>query len=398
MDICLKQEKFHTVVFRKYFVKRIIKEDQTIRNFLCYYHELACEKYNTEAKHDALLGGLYSSSFTVSLLTYGIYSVIEYSFVAIDPKYIDDKNYNMYLLENAFSDLIVPYFEGNKASSELFDRAYEIYESDLLADQENHQRIAVSKALEYYFKDTNRDFKRNGCLEDLKKIKPEDVFNYHQEVKKEESLSISSGNFEPKINVDSITLKSKSNFYFKQRNQVKPFYHEHAKTSQAYLFLIYETATYANDDDFYAMQYLNYIIGGQASSRLFKYVREKYGLCYSISSMYLGASGIIVISAIINLTDLEDTVKVIEEALKSIFVEDFNFDLVKNHFISSHNAGNDYMATAIVNYLSDNYFLDTPKSYKEIEMLTKVTKEDIFRVYDKLARTLIYVYGGDGNE
>ena len=42
--------------------------------------------------------------------------------------------------------------------------------------------------------------------------------------------------------------------------------------------------------DFYAMQILNYVLGGGMSSRLFQEVREKRGLCYSVFSFNWGFS------------------------------------------------------------------------------------------------------------
>ena len=95
MDIYIKQNKFHQILLKKYFVTPIIKEDQTIRRFLCYYQELACKAYPTEAKMNVILGELYDAKFNVYLTTFGSYSVLVYSLCAIDPSCVDDEEYTL---------------------------------------------------------------------------------------------------------------------------------------------------------------------------------------------------------------------------------------------------------------------------------------------------------------
>ncbi len=65
--------------------------------------------------------------------------------------------------------------------------------------------------------------------------------------------------------------------------------------------------------DFYASQLLSTILGGGMSSRLFQEVREKRGLCYSISSFHWGFSdtGIFGIHAATGAEDLKELVPVI---------------------------------------------------------------------------------------
>lgn len=70
--------------------------------------------------------------------------------------------------------------------------------------------------------------------------------------------------------------------------------------------------------DFYASQLLSMILGGGMSSRLFQEVREKHGLCYSVSSFHWGFSdtGIFGIHAATGPEDLPELMQVISDELK----------------------------------------------------------------------------------
>lgn len=70
--------------------------------------------------------------------------------------------------------------------------------------------------------------------------------------------------------------------------------------------------------DFYASQLLATILGGGMSSRLFQEVREKHGLCYSISSFHWGFSdsGVFGIHAATGPEDLKELVALIIQELK----------------------------------------------------------------------------------
>ena len=70
--------------------------------------------------------------------------------------------------------------------------------------------------------------------------------------------------------------------------------------------------------DFYASQLLATILGGGMSSRLFQEIREKHGLCYSISSFHWGFSdsGIFGVHAATGPDDLQELISLILQELQ----------------------------------------------------------------------------------
>lgn len=394
MDIVLHQEKFHRIMFKAYRIRKLKKEDQTIRNFLCYYQELACQKYATEQEMEYALSYHYDAKFKVSLTSFGKYSVLEYSLTVIDPSFIGDQEYTLEAVESLFEALIIAKMEDHQADLELYERAYEIYESDLLAKMEKMQGNALRSAIKAYFCGTDRDYETSGNLEELKKMTPKILYDYYQDTLNDEYISLVTGNLEAKEDTSKMTLLPKKDYHFKERSKTEEIIYETAPCEQCYLQVFYETYTYANDQDYYACMFLNYIFGGGSSSKLFSIVREKYGLCYSAHSMYLGATGILIVAAIINLKDVEKVLQAYDEALEEIARGQFDIENIRNYYLSTYRGNLDYQGTTISNYITDHYFLDSPKSYEEVAALEAVTLEQMQAVLKKLKRTFVYVYGG----
>ncbi|MDE6242106.1 MAG: insulinase family protein [Anaeroplasmataceae bacterium] len=394
MDIYIKQDKFHQIMLKKYYVTPIVKEDQTIRRLLCYYQELACEAYPTEAKMNSILGDLYDAKFHVYLTTFGSYSVFVYSLCAVDPSYVDDHTYTLKRLEEEFETFLEARMNSATADKSLFERAYEIFESDLLSLKENLQSISIENTFLHYFKGTTREYSRFGTLEELEKITPKQLFLYYQKLKKEETISIGSGHLPFKENPKNITLTPKRNYFFKNRGNPPSILSESSKSKQCYLNVIYETNTFSDDRLFSACAFLNHILGDGGASYLFRKVREEYGLCYSISSNYMGASGIILITCVLDPKNVKKGIEAIEEAVKEIEKLDFDLEEIRNVFISRTRLMEDYLDTAIENYFMDTYFLDTPKSSQAIKSYKNVTMEDVLEVYKRLKKSFVYVLGG----
>ena len=141
----------------------------------------------------------------------------------------------------------------------------------------------------------------------------------------------------------------------------------------------------------------SFILGGSGDSLLFKTVREKNSLCYSISSSHSVVSNILTISAGIDGKNKDKTVKLIKECMKEI--ENGNFDdieiekaktIYKNSCIEMLDA-----PSSILNsYISHEYIgVDTlEEKMKKIDM---VTKEDIINIAHKVKINIIYMLEGE---
>jgi len=111
----------------------------------------------------------------------------------------------------------------------------------------------------------------------------------------------------------------------------------------------------------------------------------------------MGASGIILVSAIINKHDLSNVLEKIDEAF-NILLDEVNLEEIKRYFLLERKGRTDYLETYINDHFMDTYFQDSPLTNQEEELINNVSLADIKKAYKKLRKSFIYVYGGDIDE
>ena len=158
MDFLIQTEGFHQIIFKKYYFRKIKKNDQTKRNLLCYYLSLACQKYNEMDLLDDALSENYAAKFNVVCSSIGNISYICYTLTCVDPKYLKDDNYNYEKLNTLFNDLLNPVIVNNEFDLKLFKKAKSMYKSNLLFDEENDDKKSFDLLIHHYFYKTDRDF------------------------------------------------------------------------------------------------------------------------------------------------------------------------------------------------------------------------------------------------
>ncbi len=394
MDIWIEQTKFHQIALKKIRISPLNPKECTIRNFLCYYQELACREYPNEAKMEKALLNLYDAKFSVFLSNYGSYSLLVYSLTAPDPHYIYDECYTIEILEQAFESFCIPKMNQASADKALFERAYEIYESDLFAFKENTAEVAYQNMISLYFKGTPRDYESLGNLKELKKITPKHLWEYYQKVIKEEAISIGTGN-KPSYEHLPVTLQPKKDYFFRKRNpKLSPLIQKPYASEQCYLYMVYDLQLFADDPLYYAGCVFNQLMGGGASSYLFRILREELGLCYSIHSSYYSTMGILLISAVLDEKNVQEGIQSIENIIEHVNPTVEDLEAAKAYTIGLIQTGEDAIDTKIWNYLKDTYFLDTPKSTEKIESFTLVRLADVKKVLQKLKKSFVYILGG----
>lgn len=159
--------------------------------------------------------------------------------------------------------------------------------------------------------------------------------------------------------------------------------------TQAKLCMGFVTPVTNRSSQFAAMQVMNALYGAGMTSKLFMNLREKQSLCYSISSGYYGAKGIMMVSAGIDTQKEEIARQGILEQLKACCDGDITpaeLDGAKEAIVSSLQTIHDspgaiegYYASGILSGLAWS-----PKAYADA--VAAVTAEDVAEV----AKTLRY--------
>lgn len=172
---------------------------------------------------------------------------------------------------------------------------------------------------------------------------------------------------------------------------------ETQEVSQGKLCMSYVTPVTVRDKDFAAMQVMNVIFGGGMTSKLFMNVREKQSLCYSISSGYYSAKGIVMVSAGIDFDKEAQTREEVARQLQACCdgdITEAELTAAKESLISGLQGAHD-SPSAIEGYYQVAFLSGAPRTTAEhAEAVRKVTREDVAAMARSLQPGVTYFLKG----
>ena len=214
-----------------------------------------------------------------------------------------------------------------------------------------------------------------------------------------DSLKIKSI-FEKIFKVNKRKIRQINHFILENNIGDESLYKEKLPINQTKLLIGYNFDKISDFENRYVSRMLSYILGGSADSLLFKSVREKESLCYSINSRYNILTGIMVIESGIDVSNYEHTknliIEQIEEIKKGNF-EDKDLENGKKIYKNSALELFDSPSSIINMYISHN-FINSDLYEDKIKNIDKVTKEDVILLASKLHLNKIVLIEGEENE
>lgn len=144
----------------------------------------------------------------------------------------------------------------------------------------------------------------------------------------------------------------------------------------------------------YAMQMMNYILGGMPSSKLFANVRETLSLCYYCSSSYLAAKRTLVISSGVEHDNLEKAKTEILRQLTAIQegnITDTELNSAKMSIYNTLNGIGDTPSSYLSWYQKCYYWNDFVEPSETLQRYHAVTKEDIMAAARSLVLDTVYI-------
>ena len=205
----------------------------------------------------------------------------------------------------------------------------------------------------------------------------------------------------PLSNINTIKKKSKSHIINHTKFRKLVNYKKQEKNiNQSILLFGFKLDNITEFERCYVLAVYNSILGGSPNSKLFREVREKHSLCYSISSTYSGINSYFLISAGIDRKDYDKSVSLIKEELKKMKNGQFKDEEIKEakvSYIASLKEIEDTPSSMISIYEAHEY-LNYGLMEEREENINKVTKEDIINLSKKLKLDTIYLLEGVKNE
>jgi len=402
----INTSKFKTVTIRVNFKRPCIKNEITKRTMLSYLLTESCKEYDTRRKMEVEVENLYNLKYTSYNMLSGNYNVLCFEEEFINEEYTKI-GYFSKSLNFIFNLIFKPNINNNKFNSNSFNLCKKLLKEKIDTIKENPSFYSNLRMLEEMDNKSVISYRSIGYISDLEKINEKNLYEYYLDILKNDIVDIFIiGNVDPSkvfkistklFNIDTIKKESLSHIvnHKKYRKNVK-IVKEKMDIEQSKLIIGFKLKDLTDFERKYVMGIYSYILGGGPDSKLFKEVREKNSLCYSINSSYNGVYNILKISAGINSKNYSKTIKLIKQAIKDMSLGNFDDRDIKCAFMTYKNTFKEVMdnqSSILSSYVSMEYLKLDPYDKREKEIL-KVTKDMIVSVSSKINLDTIYLLEG----
>ena len=407
----IKTEKFKTTRMEIVFSREVDKSKMPLFTFLADLMSNCSKKYPHRKDIDIKLEELYKTVFYSTTNKVGNLFTITFVLEFIDPVYINDDNYLEDVLSFPFEVINNPLIKNQEFDLNIFNIIKRRIKEEIESINENKDKLALLNALKEMDSNSASSSLVLGTKEDLNKINPTNLYEAYLDLFEHSLCDIFLiGNINVSKYVEIIKNIFKNRVIKihkidmlvnnKKRSKVlmKSNKSNFIQSTLVMIYNINNLSKNAKDIDFHVF---NYLLGSSGlNSKLYKNLRKDNSLCYSVRSLYLKYDGLLIILVSLDKSNIKKGEKLIKKSIKEMkdgkYSRDDILDAIKN-LTFSLKLGLDNNASILNNYIF-NYYDDLPLVDKRIELLNKVTKEDLIKCGKSLSLNTIYIQesGKDG--
>lgn len=401
----IKTDLFKTITVKVFFREEALKENITKRNFLSRIMMLSTNDYQSKVELTKALQNLYAAQVSATNRRLGNYLDTSFSLRVLHDKYTEEGNFKK-SLELLNSVILNPKVDNNSFNEKEFSIVYEEYKADLNTLVEDKMTYALIRGMESTSSDVT-SYRSIGYLEDLEKITEQNLYDYYKEMIKHNFLDIFVlGNvdeveitnlFREVFNFDTFKKKQINARVIEPKKISTKKVIEKIKAEQDNLVMTLSTLGLTDYERNYPLSLFNTILGGGSESLLFKEVREKNSLAYTISSTPNKLDNLIIIRGGITSNKSEEAIKLIKKILKELangHISDELLDKAKEYYTS---AIDDIIESSF--QIIESYYMMELLGVDDLETkrkkMLKVTKEEVVAVAKKTKLNTIYILKGE---
>ncbi len=401
----IKTDLFKTITVKIFFREEALKENITKRNFLSRIMMLSTNDYQSKVELTKALQNLYAAQISATNRRLGNYLDTSFSLRVLHDKYTEEGNFKK-SLELLNSVILNPKVDNNSFNEKEFSIVYEEYKADLNTLVEDKMTYALIRGMESTSSNVT-SYRSIGYLEDLEKITEQNLYAYYKEMIKHNFLDIFVlGNvdeveitnlFREVFNFDTFKKKQIEARVIEPKKISTKKVIEKIKAEQDNLVITLSTLGLTDYERNYPLSLFNTILGGGSESLLFKEVREKNSLAYTISSTPNKLDNLIIIRGGITSNKSEEAIKLIKKILKDLangHISDELLDKAKEYYTS---AIDDIIESSF--QIIESYYMMELLGVDDLETkrkkMLKVTKEEVITVAKKTKLNTIYILKGE---
>ena len=402
----INTDKFKTITMKVVFSSPIKKDEITMRNVLSDLLLQSSKNYESRRELTIKAEELYAADIYNNTQRIGNYILTSFNLQVLNDKYTEEGNFEeavKFLSEIIFN----PDIKDNGFKEDKLDLVLSNVKVALESIKEDATNYSLLRLMEAYDKDSPVSYRMVGYLEDLDKIKTDTLYEYYKNLIEYDYVDIYIvGDFENNTVQEII----KKYFKFRKVKRIRPAYNIDSKKIRRRRLLAKETIdnnqsklaiacaiTKASKYEInYPLVLANIIYGGGPDSKLFKDVREKNSLCYSIYSYPVKLDNLLVISAGIDKENYQKTLDLTTDLLKDMKKGKFtdkDINIAKEYYNTACEEVEESEYKIINEYLSQE-ILGVEPLEERVKIMNKVTKKDIIKVAKKIEMDTVFLLEG----
>ncbi|MGL5439686.1 MAG: EF-P 5-aminopentanol modification-associated protein YfmF [Filifactoraceae bacterium] len=385
-----------------YFRRPLSREEVTLNSLIPDVLKCGTERLKTEKDIDKELQALYGANVAFNTIKVGEKQILAFKMLMCADKYLPEP-----VLEKGMSllrEIIYnPYIVDGGFSNEYTEREKEVLKEDILGKINNKGSYAIDRCIVNMCENEAFSISDDGYIEDLGEINGINLYNHYKTVVSSSPVDIVvvgdvdfnnlkeiiERDFVPESNELSIIPEDN---IISEVESVR-YISESLDVSQGKLVMGYRTGITARDKNYYDLFLYSAVLGTGVSSKLFRNVREKHSLCYSIGSNLEKFKGLMFISAGIEVSNYEFALKLIKEQVEDMKIgniSDEELDSTKKYLINNMRSIKDSPVA-----LGDFYFSQSLQNGNDdidsvIEKIKNVSKEGIIKVAKNIKLDTVY--------
>lgn len=398
----INTEKFKTNLCAVFLTFPLEYENATKDTLIALMLKRGSKNLKTREEITSKLAELYGAEFESGIEKSGDNHVLKFYLESLNEEYLPKKEELLKQSINVLLDIVFnPNIENDEFNNEYLNQEKNNLEQIINSKIDNKAMYALNRTIEEMYEGKPYGVYKYGYVEQLKDITAKNLYEYYKKLIDtcKIDIFISGKN----INIEDIKenpiikeLKERKNNYIKQglgSNENKEKVVEEKMDIVQGKLVIGIDLKLKEESLRYAVQVYNTILGGSASSKLFKNVREKASLAYTVSSNYMKLKSNIFIRAGIEIENYDKTLEIIKKQLKDMEESNFSEEDIsqaKRTILSSINNIEEEQDIELSYYygqeLSEKVM--TIEEYKS--NIEKVTREEINNVAKSLSINTIY--------
>ncbi len=386
----VQSDKFKSVLFGLYIKRPLRKEEVSLNALLSRVIDRSTAHLASQREVNQALEMLYGSLIVSDVHKYGEKQMIQIKVQAPGEKHIGDDTIYAGVL-NILNDMINhPRLVDGGFDPEIVEREKTALMSEIDMRRDQKDSWVVSCCIETMCKDEIYSIHELGSSEEVAKITPKQLYDHLRYIWQTSEIDICViGDFEEakmQTLIHSIFEFERSEIIKLTREHVVfhpqkvTYFNEPHDLTQGKMCLGYRVNVPYESELYSSVLVANVMLGGGGSSRFFKVIREREGLCYSIYARLEKYKSIMMVYAGVDFENFDKTERLVQEQIedvKSGNISDEELEIAKKTVITNIQSISDYPNSYINFYYNLLISEGRVDEEKHIEAIRNVTKESI---------------------